>query len=501
MTISTTQFYGSVTSGDRAAQHSKVRRAGRKTNRSRRISALPTVLFAIDLAVLAISTWLALTARQSLPWFSSDGHELNELLFPVTILLFVLWPMMVFLTGGYSALHMDSGASSYTRVLHATFYTAGLLAVTAYLWQYPLSRGYFVLLFTVAPALLLLTRYLMRRALHAARTRGQMLSPVLLAGNATHVNDLHAVLRREPWLGYRPVGMLLRNPVSDDGPSLPILGTPRDCLAAVRQSGATTVIFAEGSFDRAGDFNQLAVELENIDVHTVIVPSLAEISPARMTVRPVAGLPLMHIDRPQAQRASSWSKRLFDIVGSAIALLLFSPIILISTIAIKLSDGGPILFRQPRVGFKGKEFECLKLRTMVVNAEQLRSTLETKNESDGPLFKMGEDPRITRPGRWLRRYSIDEMPQFWNVLVGEMSLIGPRPALRREVDVYEEHVLRRLDVRPGITGLWQVSGRSNLSWEETVRLDLYYVNNWSLGQDLQILLRTVKAVLRGTGAY
>lgn len=138
---------------------------------------------------------------------------------------------------------------------------------------------------------------------------------------------------------------------------------------------------------------------------------------------------------------------------------------------------------------------------MVVNAEQLRSTLETKNESDGPLFKMGEDPRITRPGRWLRRYSIDEMPQFWNVLIGEMSLIGPRPALRREVDVYEEHVLRRLDVRPGITGLWQVSGRSNLSWEETVRLDLYYVNNWSLGQDLQILLRTVKAVLRGTGAY
>lgn len=238
-----------------------------------------------------------------------------------------------------------------------------------------------------------------------------------------------------------------------------------------------------------------------MDVHTVVVPSLTEVSTARMTMRPLAGLPLVHVDRPRAQRAAHWPKRFFDILGATILLVLASPFLLVSAIAIKLDDGGPILFRQSRVGINGKRFDCLKLRTMVTNAEELRLTLDTKNESDGPLFKMGQDPRITRPGKWLRRFSIDEMPQFWNVLVGDMSLIGPRPALPREVDAYEKHVRRRLAVRPGITGLWQVSGRSNLPWNETVRLDLYYVDNWSPLQDMQIMARTFGAVLRGTGAY
>lgn len=473
----------------------------RLTGAGKRFSLLSAAVVFIDLIVITISTWLALSARQNLPWFTSDGQDLNQLLFPISAVVFVLWPLMIFVMGGYSSMHLGSGSSEYRRVLQASFYTAALMGGTAYLWQYPLSRGYFILLFAIGPVLLLITRRQLRRVLHAARTRGTLLAPVLLVGNAAHVEDLRAVLLREPWLGYSPIGMLLKDAPSTEEHALPVLGEPKDCLSVVRRSNAAVVMFAEGSFTSASEFNQLAIGLEDMDVHTVVVPSLTEVSTARMTMRPLAGLPLVHVDRPRAQRAAHWPKRFFDILGATILLVLASPFLLVSAIAIKLDDGGPILFRQSRVGINGKRFDCLKLRTMVTNAEELRLTLDTKNESDGPLFKMGQDPRITRPGKWLRRFSIDEMPQFWNVLVGDMSLIGPRPALPREVDAYEKHVRRRLAVRPGITGLWQVSGRSNLPWNETVRLDLYYVDNWSPLQDMQIMARTFGAVLRGTGAY
>ena len=186
---------------------------------------------------------------------------------------------------------------------------------------------------------------------------------------------------------------------------------------------------------------------------------------------------------------------------SAVFLLLLSPILLVTAIAIKLEDGGPVIFRQPRVGLKGEEFYCLKFRSMVTDAEAKLAELQAQNEGAGVLFKMTNDPRITKVGKFIRRFSIDELPQLWNTFRGDMSLVGPRPALPKEVAQYEPDTLRRLDVRPGLTGLWQVSGRSNLSWEDTVRLDLYYVDNWSMTQDLMILVKTAKAVVGSDGAY
>jgi exopolysaccharide biosynthesis polyprenyl glycosylphosphotransferase len=189
-------------------------------------------------------------------------------------------------------------------------------------------------------------------------------------------------------------------------------------------------------------------------------------------------------------------------VVATVVLVLLSPVLLVTALTIKLSDGGPVLFKQRRVGRGGEPFEVLKFRSMVTDAERIRDQhLEAQNESEGVLFKIREDPRITRFGRFIRRFSIDELPQLINVLRGEMSLIGPRPALEREVQQYQVHVRRRLDVRPGMTGLWQVSGRSDLDWDDTVRLDLYYVDNWSMIQDLVILLRTFKAVVSSNGAY
>ena len=462
---------------------------------------MPILWLVSDLLVIGLSTLIAMKLRQTIPIFPDEGRDVEALVKPLALLLTGLWLVFIWAMGGYSAVMAGTGTTEYKRVTHASFFAAGSVGVVAYLFQYPFSRGFFALYFTIGLLLLLASRFAHRRVLHQLRRNGRLTIATLIAGDAQHAADLVAVLTREPWLGYRPVGLLIRGapPVNDIG--LPVLGRPRDAVHAIEASGASCIVFGEGSFPKATDFNKLAVELEDVDAHTIVVPALADISPARMVIHPVAGIPLVHVDRPQARRASSVGKRVFDLAGTLLLLLVSSPLMAIAAVAIKLDDGGPVLFKQARVGLKGEEFNCLKLRTMVVDAEAQVAALAAANESDGPLFKISRDPRVTRVGYWLRRFSIDEMPQFLNVLRGEMSLIGPRPALPSEVNEYEEHILRRLDVRPGITGLWQVSGRSDLTWDETVRLDLYYVNNWSMLQDLSILARTAGAVLQQRGAY
>jgi exopolysaccharide biosynthesis polyprenyl glycosylphosphotransferase len=231
----------------------------------------------------------------------------------------------------------------------------------------------------------------------------------------------------------------------------------------------------------------------------VVVPGLTDVSAARMNLRPVGGLPLVYVESPRALLAMRWSKRLFDVVGAAVVLLLAAPVMGLIALVIKIEDRGPVVFKQVRVGLKGQTFNFYKFRSMAVDAEQRLA--EMQHQGNDVLFKMKTDPRVTRVGRFIRRLSLDELPQLLNVLEGKMSLVGPRPALPREVALYHEDVHRRLDVRPGLTGLWQVSGRSDLSWDDTVRLDLYYVDNWSLLQDLMILTRTVGAVLNPRGAY
>ncbi|MDO5684474.1 MAG: sugar transferase, partial [Propionibacteriaceae bacterium] len=316
-----------------------------------------------------------------------------------------------------------------------------------------------------------------------------------------HIEDVAAVLNRERWLGYEVVGALASDSDEEETRSgIPIFGCPEDTVEVLGHTGANAVVFAEGSFRSGRDFNLLARELQDAHAQTIVVPSLTDISAQRMDIRPVAGIPLVHIEQPRASSAGHAWKRLFDLIGSSFLILLGSPLLLAVALAVK-SDGGPILFRQVRAGHHGEPFEMFKFRSMVVDAEERLKQLQAHNNSDGVLFKMVDDPRITRVGKFIRRYSLDELPQLFNVWLGHMSLVGPRPALLTEVAEYKDHVRRRLDVRPGMTGLWQVSGRSDLSWDDTVRLDLYYVDNWSMVQDLSILLRTFGAVVGKRGAY
>jgi exopolysaccharide biosynthesis polyprenyl glycosylphosphotransferase len=245
----------------------------------------------------------------------------------------------------------------------------------------------------------------------------------------------------------------------------------------------------------------LAWKLEKTGTDLCVAPALLDVAGPRTTIRPTAGLPLLHLDHPELSGARRLIKSAFDRSFAAIALGLLLPLLAALALVIRLSDRGPALFQQVRVGKDGRQFVVYKFRTMVVDAEGLQAQLLAMNDSDGVLFKMRHDPRITPLGRWLRHRSLDELPQLINVLKGDMSLVGPRPALPAEASAYADHVRRRLAVRPGITGLWQVNGRSDLSWEEAVRLDVSYVENWSFVLDLQILWKTWAAVAHGHGAY
>jgi exopolysaccharide biosynthesis polyprenyl glycosylphosphotransferase len=283
---------------------------------------------------------------------------------------------------------------------------------------------------------------------------------------------------------------------------VPVVGTTGATAESVIAEKADLVVFTEGAFPSAVDFRRIAWDLEGHHVQMAVVPSLSDISSGRMAMRPVGGLPLVHVEQPQSLGASRGLKRAFDFIGATLLLLLAAPVMIIVATATKLQDGGPILFRQTRVGRDGELFECLKFRSMVTDAEaRLPGITHLNHNTDGVLFKAQADPRITRVGAFIRRYSIDELPQLINVVGGDMSLVGPRPALPAEVRRYAPDVQRRLHVRPGMTGLWQVSGRSDLSWDDTVRLDLYYVDNWSIVQDLSIMAKTIHAVLTSRGAY
>lgn len=454
-----------------------------------------------DLAIILASALVAFLVAGKIR-FTHTVAGFNEEVTITALLVLAGWWLLLYINGNYSHRNWGYGVDEYRRLLSASLQAFAALAALLYITGYRLSRTFVVVLFLLGTLGLLLGRRLSRGLLKRFRAQGIGTKRVLLAGSPTAVQQLTAVLKRERWLGMEPVGVLQ---LSAAGRTELVLDHRRevcDIVHAVNRMDANAVIFGDGSFDNGTDFNLLARKLEGYDVQTIVVPALTDVSAQRMMLRPVAGLPLVHVEKPKAEQALKASKRAFDIIVGGLALLVAIPIIFAVAVLIKVEDGGPVFFRQQRVGRGGSPFTMFKLRSMVLNAEHIRAEmLENENESDGLLFKMRHDPRITRVGQFIRRYSIDELPQLWNVLCGDMSIVGPRPALPAETAAYASHVRRRLDVRPGVTGLWQVSGRSDLPWDETVRLDLYYVDNWSILQDVNILFRTGKAVLRASGAY
>ena len=469
----------------------------------RALRYLAPTAFVTDFVAVCLAGAAATLGRDRLAIFDPSIVQVSDTLGLAGPLMMGGWLLMLWLVGAYSSDVFGAGTDEYKRVLNASVLAAGLVGVGAYLAKFQLSRGFFLLLFTIGVPTLIVGRFLLRRALYAARTRGALQQRVVIAGTPSHVDEVARVLRRETWLGYDVVGALVPSAriTAETGAGVPVIGTPDQLLQAVEVADADVIFVAGGALDSASQLRRIAWELEERDVKVVVAPSVTDISAERVRVRPVGGLPLMHIDKPRAVHASRAGKRTFDIVGSLALLVLFAPLLVVSAVWIKVHDRGPVLFAQVRAGRDGSAFRCFKFRSMVVDAEQRLAELHARTGYLDGLFKMEDDPRVTRPGHWLRRYSIDELPQLFNVLRGEMSLVGPRPPLPTEVARYARDTVRRLRVRPGMTGLWQVSGRSDLAFEEAVRLDLYYVDNWSMLQDLTILARTLGAVLRSKGAY
>jgi exopolysaccharide biosynthesis polyprenyl glycosylphosphotransferase len=414
----------------------------------------------------------------------------------------VIWLCIVALTGGYDSRFIGVGTDEFRRVLNAGVTLTAAVAILAYATKTDIARSYVVIALPCLTLFDLLARFALRKRLHRLRRAGSCMRRVVAVGHARVVADLAIELRRETYHGLSVVAACVAGPDgSNDVDGIPVVGGLRNVATAVKLYEADTVAVLACPEMSGVRLRELAWELEKTGTDLCVAPALLDVAGPRTTIRPVAGLPLLHVDHPEFTGAKQVIKDAFDKALGMSALALMAPVFFAVAIAIRLTDGGPALFRQTRVGKDGHAFTVYKFRTMVLDAEERKAQLAASNEKDGVLFKIRNDPRITTVGAWLRRWSVDELPQLINVVRGDMSLVGPRPALPDEAARYGDYVRRRLVVKPGITGLWQVNGRSDLSWEESVRLDLRYVENWSLVLDLQILWKTCSAVLRGSGAY
>ena len=449
-----------------------------------------------DFAIAAICSTAAIEIR-------FDGRLGLEYA-TLCIALPVLWVTTLLLFGAYSAKSIGTGSDEFRKVLNAGFSLTAAIAILSYAVNIELSREYLLLAMPTLTGADLWARFAHRKRLHRRRARGQCMSSVLAVGPELAVADLVTELRRGTYHGLVVVAACVAGETTSNAVAgIPVLGglAVDDVVGAVRRSGADTVAVLSSSELNSVTLRQIAWGLEKTGTDLCVAPALLDVAGPRTTIRPIAGLTLLHVDHPQLSGPRQVLKDLFDRTAAAVALVLLSPLMVALGAAVKLSDAGPALFTQTRVGKDGRTFTIYKFRTMVVDAEKLLAELREKNDNDGAKFKMRRDPRVTAVGAQLRKWSLDELPQLFNVVLGEMSLVGPRPALPDETARYAAHVSRRLAVRPGLTGLWQVSGRSDLTWEESVRLDLRYVENWSFALDLQILWKTFSVIFRGAGAY
>lgn len=400
------------------------------------------------------------------------------------------------------------GAEEYRRVIVATFRVFAVLAMLSLMFKVDASRGYLAIALPVGLTGLLLGRKIARVALHRRRVQGHSMANVMIIGGPRGAAQIHDWFLSRPAAGYRVSGVWVPDVMTSGeltmegaGSSIPVLSASTSLGEALRETRAEAVLVTDTDHLGATGLRELTWQLDGTGIELMLSPNVMDVVGSRLHLHDMSGLPMLHLDEPQYAGAGRYTKVLLDRVGALCLLLIFSPVLLATAIAVKASSSGPVFFRQFRVGLGGKTFKVTKFRSMVVDADTRLEGLRSLNESDAVLFKMRDDPRVTSVGRWIRRYSIDELPQLFDVLAGHMSLVGPRPSLPSEVAQYPRGMHRRMFVRPGMTGLWQVSGRSDLAFDEASRLDLTYVENWSITGDLMIMVRTVRAVLRSEGAY
>jgi exopolysaccharide biosynthesis polyprenyl glycosylphosphotransferase len=414
----------------------------------------------------------------------------------------IAWLAIVAMVDGYDPRFIGVGSDEFRRVLNAGLILTAGVAILSYAAKAELARGYVVIAFPCLTILDLAARYTLRKRLHRLRNLGAFMQKVVVAGYPDVVADMAMQLRRETFHGLTVVAACLAGGSdAEEICGIPaVAGLDRVAMIA-HEYGADTVAVLSCPELSGMRLRELAWQLEKTGTALCVAPAILDIAGTRTSIWPAAGLPLVYMDHPEFKGIPRLLKAAFDRTCAFAALAFLSPLMALIAILIKFDDGGPALFTQVRVGVDGRTFRIYKFRTMVNDAEALRDRLSEHNEAAGVLFKMRADPRITAMGGWLRRWSLDELPQLFNVLLGDMSLVGPRPALPEETGRYHDHMRRRLAVKPGITGLWQVNGRSDLPWEEAIRLDLRYVENWSLMLDLQILWKTWSAISSGAGAY
>lgn len=405
------------------------------------------------------------------------------------------WFALLVLRGAYDQRIIGLGTEEVQRIVSATLITFALVAGLSYLLRADISRAYAFISLPLGLILIIAARFFWRGWLYRARAKGRFMSRTVVVGTGQVADELQEWLTDGSYAGYLVVAQY---PAPKRGDDLANWIDRLDLILA--ESKASAVALAPADNTPGGALRQLAWRLEGRPIDLLIAPGMLDIAGPRLTVRPVAGLPLLHLDEAVLSRPQRLAKRSLDLMVGILMAIILSPVMIICALTVRLTSHGPVIFRQTRIGKGGKTFTMLKFRTMHNNADALRQELRELHDQDDPMFKLMNDPRITTPGKFLRRWSLDELPQLFNVLGGSMSLVGPRPHPIDDVDRYEATAYRRLALKPGLTGLWQVEGRSDLDWEQALQLDVYYVERWSLSGDLILLARTIRAVVQGRGA-
>lgn len=466
--------------------------------RSYRLMLIGVDSLAVVAAVaLAFHSWISADASLSLSGFTQIPYLA---LAPV---VYLIWMAALGVLDTRDPQISGAGLEEYRKVLKASLYVFGLLAILSYVFKAQLPRSIFVTLLPAGVVFLLFGRWVTRSCTNSLRRHhNKFLTSTLIVGNVRQVERLVCDLSKHTDAGYRPDAICVLDAASVSLPDslrdITMYGPEQ--LGRVAAAGHyEAVIASEGMGGQR--MKQLAWQLEGTPTELLLTPRMVDVAGPRIHVRDAEGVSLLHVDLPRFAGWKHAAKRAFDILFSVIALILLSPVFLVIAILIKHEDGGPVIFRQERIGQDGHPFTIHKFRSMCLDAEAKIDDLINQSGGQATFFKLKDDPRVTRVGRVLRKYSLDELPQFWSVLKGPMSVVGPRPQVAREVAEYSRFHHRRLLTKPGITGLWQVSGRSDLSVEEGMRLDLRYVENWSLIGDIVIVLKTIVMMLHPHGAY
>jgi exopolysaccharide biosynthesis polyprenyl glycosylphosphotransferase len=479
--------------------------AGKRSRTAARRAAQTRRLFFSDALIISCALLAGQFLRFEAVPLTIDDVETNYTLH--SVVLAVLW--MGFLAAGIRSTRFTRrGLDEYAVLTAVTMQLFGAVAILALLMHIDLSRGYLAIALPLGLGGLIVNHWSWRQVTARRHRRGLDQTPILVVGGDLAAGEVAAEFDKDPYAEYHVVGVCTPSGPTDgdryitvNDRHVPIVGRDQMVIDAVSRTGVHAVALAATDRLRPVEIRRLMWDLEALGVDLMVAPGLVDVADQRLRSNPVAGMAVFEVAKPQYSRSNSMLKRGLDIAFAAFAVLMTAPMLIVAAIAVKLTSSGPIFYLSERIGLDGTPFRMIKFRSMYDGAEAKAVALIAADGGNAMFFKMKDDPRVTPVGQFMRKYSLDELPQFFNVLRGEMSVVGPRPQVRREVDTYDDLIRRRLTVKPGLTGLWQVSGRSDLDVKDAIRLDLSYVENWSLLGDVMIIAKTVLTVLRGEGAY